>query len=740
MKSNRHAQRMVFLTILFLLTCGSAADQTNRQLWVRIHLQDAGQTLSTEIQQYNQMHFEGMPGHLLDVIISEPELEQLGKLGYDIEIISDNYAQAMSTLDSLFYSNERAAAFTDSLYILYSDIMKIDTLGTTFEGRPIRIVKLSVNVGFDDPGKIGVFYSGCIHANELAGTNVVLALMDTILTGYAAGDPEMLTLLNDVQFWMVPILNPDGVAYVFDNQTLAWRKNRSDSGNGNYGVDLNRNFSYMWDINDTGSSPNPASDNYRGATPFSELESQAVREFFEGPGSEDRNLVYALTYHMKYGSGAFLYPWYWMNAHTPHHPVYYRLAEDFTAITGNYHGTAWETVGYNANGALDEWAYVQTGAKPGILANTVEIGGSGMMPDYPIDLLLSTHIPANLQLMKSTRLIPDYRHIVDRIGKPQLSCSYLHPGQDTLHIEVATNGNTADLDINAQIKDFLELTLDTLSLHDNGLSGDRSAGDGVFSAEWVPKASYEEVYKLTLQGILRDSVNLAFPDTNYLTTIGPITATSTPITKSDSITQAGEYGVKIALLNHGSKATAKNVKVIMRSDHDSLNFTANTVEFGDIAAEESKEPGNSFYYYDYFWFELSSPPTSDVDIPLYLDIHSGDQMYWQDTVYLRTDIVGLADCPAIPHEFKLEINFPNPFNPSTQIRYSIPEMSDVRLTIYDVLGKEIAKLVDDLQSGGSYEVQWSGLNRYGEKVPTGLYYAQLTAGKESDVIKMLLLK
>ena len=71
-----------------------------------------------------------------------------------------------------------------------------------------------------------------------------------------------------------------------------WRKNRLDQGNGNYGVDLNRNFGYMWGYDDEGSSPDPYSETYRGASAFSEPETQALREFVN-----DREFKICLNYH-----------------------------------------------------------------------------------------------------------------------------------------------------------------------------------------------------------------------------------------------------------------------------------------------------------------------------------------------------------------------------------------------------------------------------------------------------------
>jgi hypothetical protein len=90
----------------------------------------------------------------------------------------------------------------------------------------------------------------------------------------------------------------------------------------------------------------------------------------------------------------------------------------------------------------------------------------------------------------------------------------------------------------------------------------------------------------------------------------------------------------------------------------------------------------------------------------------------------------------IPSEYMLEQNFPNPFNPSTTINFSIPKSSDVSLKIYDVLGKEVATLVKEFKLAGNYSVNFtetSGLN-------SGVYYYTITAGNFTDTKKLVLVK
>lgn len=94
----------------------------------------------------------------------------------------------------------------------------------------------------------------------------------------------------------------------------------------------------------------------------------------------------------------------------------------------------------------------------------------------------------------------------------------------------------------------------------------------------------------------------------------------------------------------------------------------------------------------------------------------------------------------IPTEFNLSQNYPNPFNPVTRISFVIPSNSFVTLTIYDMLGREVSKLVNENLSAGKYNVDWNGEDLYGKKVASGTYIYRISAGKFSMSRKMILLK
>ena len=97
-------------------------------------------------------------------------------------------------------------------------------------------------------------------------------------------------------------------------------------------------------------------------------------------------------------------------------------------------------------------------------------------------------------------------------------------------------------------------------------------------------------------------------------------------------------------------------------------------------------------------------------------------------------IVGVED-ESKPLTYSLEQNYPNPFNPTTTIKYSIPEISKVNLTLFNILGEEVATLVNEYSPAGKYEIEFNA-----SQLSSGIYFYQLKAGRYVDTKKMILLK
>ena len=119
------------------------------------------------------------------------------------------------------------------------------------------------------------------------------------------------------------------------------------------------------------------------------------------------------------------------------------------------------------------------------------------------------------------------------------------------------------------------------------------------------------------------------------------------------------------------------------------------------------------------------------------DVDYNSVVEYHNTV---TVIVEENNLSGTPEKFTVKPAYPNPFNPSTTIRYGLNIDSRVTVEIYDILGKLISTLINTEQSQGWHSVIWNGTNKYGEQTPAGLYLSKITSGNEVKTAKLMLLK
>ncbi|MTB50237.1 M14 family zinc carboxypeptidase [Lewinella sp. W8] len=271
-----------------------------------------------------------------------------------------------------FYTFDELIAQLDEMRSLYpSLITEKFSIGTTAQGRTIWAVKISDNPSVDESSSEAVFYVDALHhAREPASGATVINYMFHLLENYGS-DPELTYLVNNREIYFVPCVNPDG--YVYNEQTNPngggfWRKNRRvNSGSSCRGVDINRNYDTDW--GGSGSSSNPCSDSYRGPSVFSELESQAVRDFV--------NAVQPSIAYTTHTSGG-----YWLGPDFSNgqqeFAIHAEVMAEAMSINEYIHGDADVILGY-ASGTTQNWIYEATGA----LTWTPEIGETGFWPSIP---------------------------------------------------------------------------------------------------------------------------------------------------------------------------------------------------------------------------------------------------------------------------------------------------------------------------------------------------------------------
>ncbi len=117
------------------------------------------------------------------------------------------------------------------------------------------------------------------------------------------------------------------------------------------------------------------------------------------------------------------------------------------------------------------------------------------------------------------------------------------------------------------------------------------------------------------------------------------------------------------------------------------------------------------------------------------DVTAADSEAGDDFWYGGLGVEGL-----LVNSFALEANYPNPFNPTTNISYSIPEFGEISLIVFDALGKEVKTLVTGEIAPGAYNAVWNGTDNNGNEVSTGMYFYKLTSGEFTQTRKMMFVK
>jgi carboxypeptidase T len=295
----------------------------------------------------------------------------------------------------------------DQIVADHPRIARLETIGTSYEGRPIKALQLTNQATADD--KPAFLLMANIHGRELITPETAMIFAGYLVGGYDS-DPDVTWLLDHHQVHILVSTNPDGHVKNEPGQPWAWwRKNTQPYGTcTKYGVDLNRNHTFKWACCG-GSSANPCYETYHGPSAASEPETQAleayIRDLFpdqRGPldsdaAPEDASGV-LITLH-SYGN-LVLWPWGWTSSPPPNVAGLAALGRKMASYNG-YTANQGYTL-YRTDGTTDDGSYGELG----IASYTFEIGdsGDGFYPSCDrYEALIQPNIPALLYAAKVAR-------------------------------------------------------------------------------------------------------------------------------------------------------------------------------------------------------------------------------------------------------------------------------------------------------------------------------------------------
>jgi carboxypeptidase T len=689
-----------------------------------------------------------------------------------------------------YYTFDEVVGKLDELAATYPDLItERVSIGQSWEGRELWMVKISDNPTADE-SEPEVLYTGLHHAREPQSMTTVLYTMYYLLENYGT-DPEVTYLVDNRELYFIPVLNPDG--YVFNETTNPngggfWRKNRRDNGGNEFGVDLNRNYSYEWGRDNSGSSPNPGGQTYRGPAPFSEPETAALRDF-----ALARDFRAAFNYHSY--SNVLLHSWgYERGVYTPDQDLFTAISAEMTRVNGYPFGQAADVL-YPANGDSDDWHYGELDDSPKTFAWTPEVGSAvdGFWPEQNrIIPLADENIEANLVLAWFAGAYPaalDFA-VTEAHAAPN---GHLDPGEPALLSVTIQNLGLDDLsqararvvstnpDLPIESGDFgMPFTLgseESVSVGGLTFTLGTDAAVGVQDGLAVEIEFDGTTQVFPLDGFVVGTPMAVFEDDAVTTEAWDTgtgwglssTSTSPPTSFADS--PAGDYpddAMNALTLTEPldlSGTTAAQLRFMARWDieavYDFVQVRASTdgaawtpligrhTRLGTgFGVQTEGEPGYDGTQTEWVLerMDLSAfagEPEVYLQVRLRSDGSVNEDGFYLDDFTVETFVNGntvASEEGARPGRLTLHENYPNPFAERTQIPFDIEPAGPASLVVYDVLGQRVRVLAEGPFAAGRHSATWDGRDEAGRRVASGVYLCVLRAGDTLTTRKLLVVR
>ncbi|MBT8381577.1 MAG: T9SS type A sorting domain-containing protein [Ignavibacteriaceae bacterium] len=685
-----------------------------------------------------------------------------------------------------YYTLAEIEADLDEMFQLYPNLITQKySIGTSVEGRTIWAVKISDNPNINE-NEPSVGFDALVHAREPQSMATQMYFMWYLLENYGT-DPTVTYLVDNREIYCVPCFNPDG--YEYNRQTDPngggwWRKNRRDNGGSCYGVDLNRNFGYMWGYDNIGSSPDPCDNTYRGSSAFSEPEAQAIRDL-----AILKN--YGTHFNMHSYGNYYLYPWGYIDQQTPDSSTYREFASDMGNLSGYAYGTGPQLLGYPSNGSVRDWMYGEQTDKNKIFGYTIEIGPEFWPNQNQIFPIAQQNVLSNMyhafvageyvQLVNpnfdreyfipadAVELTPEFKNkglataynLTFELSSPSqyITINSGNASLDSLEARTASTLTTPFsfvISISAPLEEEIPIVLTTR------VNGDIVASDTTTIIIGFPVFIFED---LANDPAVNWTITASPSSPKWDETIEAFYSAPNSYTDSKNQNYRNNATVTMTLTSALNLSGYTNPRLrfytqfniesnwdygwVRVSTNNGSSWTALEgyyTEPGEGSFQPNGQPVYDGVISDWVKEEISlaSHVSSQLKLQFQLRTDGGvtrDGWFIDDIgIFIYTIPTDNSSNDGQVYTFSLDQNFPNPFNPTTKINYTIPSagtssMKLVLLKVYDVLGNEIAVLVNKEQVAGNYEVEFDATN-----LSSGTYFYKLVSGSFVETKKMLLIK
>ena len=372
---------VIFLILIALAGQALAAEPHHALVEIRLDSPGANEFIRANGGRLDILQVK--PGSFAHISANPADLAYLRASGQNIQILQADMETANAFADKgvgygIYHTYSETVAFVDSLRLLYPNIISQKwSIGQTVEGRDLWAFRVSDNPDIDE-NEPEILLDAMHHAREIMSSEFTIMFAEYLAQNYGS-DPEITWLVDNRELYIVPVVNPDGSVYNETNSPSGggmWRKNRRNNGDGTFGVDPNRNYPYMWGFDDSGSSPDPSSEVYRGPSAGSELEIQAMMSFINSREFRTHDTIH--TY-----SNLTLIPWGYTSSATPDGGIFNHMAAEMVKYNGYLPGQPFDAINYSVNGGTFDWAYGEQTehAKIFSFSNEIGSGSDGFWPD-----------------------------------------------------------------------------------------------------------------------------------------------------------------------------------------------------------------------------------------------------------------------------------------------------------------------------------------------------------------------